>query len=132
MLRIGRAACPPAHSFACPSACPPAVPSAALVRPRLALDRSLACALVLWLRRAAADRCHLYPPFSLSCCPFPLRQELFVEAFARSATAKAATRTGADGRPIVKYEDVYTARAADDNLIFLEGIVPQPTFVNKT
>ena len=58
--------------------------------------------------------------------------ELFVEAFAKSASAKAAARTGADGRPIVKYEDVYAARAADDNLIFLEGIVPQPTFVNKT
>jgi hypothetical protein len=58
--------------------------------------------------------------------------ELFVEAFAKSAAAKAAVRVGADSRPVVKYEDVYAARAADDNLIFLEGIVPQPTFVSKT
>ena len=59
--------------------------------------------------------------------------EMFIEWFARKAADEAQRRKqGDDGKTIIKYEDVYAARKADDEtLSFLDGIVPPPHYVQK-
>lgn len=53
--------------------------------------------------------------------------ELFLEKLGMSAFERAQK----DNRKMVKYEDVAAARAADENLEFLDGIIPPPRFVSR-